>query len=108
MDVLEWFLRLFIVLGVLLSILFFLFLSHARVVKAHSQLAVHTLMISDTLFRSQDIRTRAKHVEIVQQVRENGGTVYIFSSLHVSGSRMSALDCLLSLLSDFYFSRCFY
>ena len=37
--------------------------------------------------RSQDIPKRKRYVQLVDNVQENGGTVKIFSSLHVSGER---------------------
>ena len=49
--------------------------------------AVETLLISDALFRSRDLSERKKFVDIVDSVKENMGTVRIFSSLHVSGER---------------------
>lgn len=69
-----------------------------QVVKAHAQLAIHTLMISDSLFRAQDIRTRAKYVGLVQQVKDNGGAVLIFSSLHVSGNQLDSLTGVAAIL----------
>ena len=49
--------------------------------------AVETLLISDALFRSRDLAERKKFVNIVDSVKENMGTVRIFSSLHISGER---------------------
>ena len=42
-----------------------------------------------TVYRSADIPTRQRYVRLVESVKENGGTVRIFSSLHVSGERES-------------------
>lgn len=44
-------------------------------------------MISDELFRAQDIQKRAMFVRLVQDVKSYGGEVKIFSSMHVSGQR---------------------
>lgn len=49
--------------------------------------AVDTLLICDSLFRSQELMERKRYVKIVDAVRENSGVVKIFSSLHVSGER---------------------
>ena len=38
--------------------------------------------------RSADIPTRQRYVRLVESVKENGGVVRIFSSLHISGERM--------------------
>uniref|UniRef100_A0A671YMZ5 Protein pelota homolog n=1 Tax=Sparus aurata TaxID=8175 RepID=A0A671YMZ5_SPAAU len=59
----------------------------AHVEKAADALAIDTLLISDKLFRHQDVPTRSRYVRLVDNVRDNGGNVRIFSSLHVSGER---------------------
>lgn len=58
-----------------------------HVEKAVEAYAVETLLISDALFRSHDLEERMKYVRMVDSVRENMGTVRIFSSLHISGER---------------------
>lgn len=72
----------------------FSLLKVARVTKACEQSAIETLMISDTLFRSQDFKTRATYVKLLQEVRDSGATVLVFSSLHVSGSRKHVYSVL--------------
>lgn len=37
--------------------------------------------------RNADIAARRKYVNLVKSVKDSGGTVHIFSSLHVSGER---------------------
>lgn len=37
--------------------------------------------------RNSDIATRQKYVKFVESVKDSGGTVHIFSSMHVSGER---------------------
>uniref|UniRef100_A0AAQ5ZDK5 Protein pelota homolog n=1 Tax=Amphiprion ocellaris TaxID=80972 RepID=A0AAQ5ZDK5_AMPOC len=54
----------------------------AHVEKAADALAIDTLLISDKLFRHQDVPTRSRYVRLVDNVRDNGGNVRIFSSLH--------------------------
>jgi stalled ribosome rescue protein Dom34 len=44
--------------------------------------------------RNVDVATRQKYVNLVESVKEYGGTVHIFSSLHVSGDR----ECTTMLL----------
>ena len=44
-------------------------------------------MIIDTAHRSADVATRQRYVRLVEEVKAGGGTVRIFSSLHVSGER---------------------
>jgi protein pelota len=67
-------------------------LSHVQ--KANESQAVETLLVSDTLFRSSDLNRRKTYVSLVDSVRENGGDVKIFSSLHVSGERESLINVL--------------
>lgn len=58
---------------------------YLHVQKANEELAIDSLLISDGLFRSSDVVTRKKYVSLVESVREKGGKVYIFSTMHVSG-----------------------
>lgn len=62
-----------------------------HVLNANEQQAVETLLITDELFRSRNVRERRKYVDLVETVRENGGDVKIFSSLHVSGEQLGQL-----------------
>jgi len=39
------------------------------------------------IFRANDVPTRKIYVDLVDSVRDNGGEVRIFSSLHPSGER---------------------
>ena len=40
-----------------------------------------------SLSRSADVPTRKRYVALVESVKEGGGTIKVFSSLHVSGER---------------------
>ncbi|VDD79359.1 unnamed protein product [Mesocestoides corti] len=60
--------------------------------------AVETLLISDALFRSRDLSERRKYVSLVDTVKENMGTVRIFSSLHVSGEQLNQLSGIAAIL----------
>lgn len=70
----------------------------AHVEKAADALAVDTLLISDKLFRHQDVPTRSRYVRLVDNVRDNGGNVRIFSSLHVSGEQLTQLSGVAAIL----------
>lgn len=54
---------------------------------AADRLAIQTLLITDALFRSADVATRKRYVKLTETVKESGGDVKIFSSMHVSGER---------------------
>lgn len=69
-----------------------------HVQKANEELAIEVLLITDDLFRSSDIQTRKKYVQLVESVRENGGKTYIFSSLHVSGQQLNQLSGVAAIL----------
>jgi len=60
--------------------------------------AVETLLISDKLFRANNVAERRKYVELVDKVRDMGGNVKIFSSLHVSGEQLDMLSGVCALL----------
>ncbi|TRY64755.1 hypothetical protein DNTS_017804 [Danionella cerebrum] len=70
----------------------------AHVERASEALAIDILLISDTLFRHQDVATRCRYVRLVDDVKENGGIVRIFSSLHVSGEQLNQLSGVAAIL----------
>ena len=50
------------------------------------------LSCADSLFRSTDLAERKKYVQLVEDVKAYGGNVRIFSSLHVSGEKVSSAN----------------
>nr|CAG4651871.1 EOG090X07BV [Triops cancriformis] len=65
---------------------------------ANESEAIDTLLISDNLFRSQNLNERKRYVALVDGVRNSGGTVRIFSSLHVSGEQLALLSGVAAML----------
>eukprot|EP01104_Vermistella_antarctica_P004533 TRINITY_DN1496_c1_g4_i1.p1 TRINITY_DN1496_c1_g4~~TRINITY_DN1496_c1_g4_i1.p1 ORF type:complete len:440 (+),score=100.63 TRINITY_DN1496_c1_g4_i1:128-1321(+) len=65
---------------------------------ANEQMAIQTLMVADSLFRSDALSTREKYVKLIEAVRTNGGEVKIFSTLHVSGEQLSQLSGVAAIL----------
>lgn len=61
--------------------------------------AVGTLLISDELFRASDPVLRKKYVSIVEEVRNKGGEVLIFSSMHESGQQLNQLTGVAAILT---------
>lgn len=58
------------------------------------------LLISDSLFRSQDVGVRRKWVSIVDKVRETeGGEVRVLSSTHESGKQLEGLGGIAAMLT---------
>jgi protein pelota len=71
---------------------------YSHVAKANEELAIDVLLVTDELFRSSDLVTRKKYVQLVESVRENGGKVYIFSALHVTGVQLNQLSGIAAIL----------
>lgn len=70
----------------------------AEVAKAVELGAVKYLMVTDSLFRSDDIATRKRYIELTETVRNQGGEVLVFSSLHESGEQLDQLTGVAVLL----------
>ena len=71
---------------------------YGHVLKADTELAIECLLVTDALFRSPDLNTRRQYIALVESVREHGGTVRIFSSLHVSGEKLAQISGIAALL----------
>lgn len=71
---------------------------YGHVSKAQESLAIDSLLVSDQLFRADDVKVRRQYVDLVEQVRESGGKVYIFSSMHVSGQQLNQVSGLAAIL----------
>ncbi|KAI4682586.1 hypothetical protein J4E81_009661 [Alternaria sp. BMP 2799] len=58
------------------------------------------LLISNALFRAQDVKERRRWVKLVDQVRDvEGGEVRVLSSLHESGKRLEGLGNVAAILT---------
>jgi len=71
---------------------------YGHVSKANEQLAIDSLLVTDELFRASDVKTRKKYVQLVESVRENGGQVFVFSSMHVSGQQLQQVSGVAAIL----------
>jgi protein pelota len=49
---------------------------------------VEELLVTDKLFKSANVQERRMYVNLVEGVRQHGGRVFVFSSLHVSGEQL--------------------
>jgi len=58
--------------------------------RAVQDMAVDTLLVSDSLFRAQCVKERRKYVDMVEEARANGASVHIFSTMHESGQFVCA------------------
>lgn len=70
-----------------------------HVLLAASRGAIGVLLISDGLFRAADPARRKRFVELVEEVRAQGGEVAIFSSMHESGKQLNALTGIAAILT---------
>ena len=72
---------------------------YEHVAKAHyDSLAIDSLLVADALFRNSDVKLRKKYVQLVESVRDAGGKVYIFSSMHVSGQQLEQVSGVAAIL----------
>ncbi|MCL4131242.1 UNVERIFIED_CONTAM: hypothetical protein GTU68_066200 [Idotea baltica] len=69
-----------------------------HVEKANESQAIEVLLVSDSLFRSKELAERKKYVSLVDAVRDNGGDVKVFSSLHVSGEQLDQMTGVAAIL----------
>ena len=74
------------------------FYGFTHVSKAQESLAIASLLSLDQLFRADDVQVRRKYVNLVEQVRESGGDVLIFSSMHVSGQQLKQVSGIAAIL----------
>ena len=71
---------------------------YLHVNQANEEMAIESLLVTDELFRSHDVATRKKYVKLVESVREKGGKVFIFSTLHVSGVQLQQVSGIAAVL----------
>ena len=60
--------------------------------------AISTLLVTDDLFRSCKLQERKQYVALVESVRDQNGTVHIFSSQHHSGKQLAQLSGVAAIL----------
>ncbi|XP_037960062.1 protein pelota [Teleopsis dalmanni] len=74
------------------------FYGKKHVSAAVEAMAVETLLISDNLFRCQNVNLRKEYVNLVESVRDAGGEAKIFSSMHISGEQLAQLTGIAAIL----------
>ncbi|KAH8404944.1 hypothetical protein KR222_011488, partial [Zaprionus bogoriensis] len=74
------------------------FYGKKHVLRAAEAQSIETLLISDNLFRCQDVNLRKEYVNLVESVRDAGGEVKIFSSMHISGEQLAQLTGVAAIL----------
>ena len=71
---------------------------YRHVCRAQESGAIATLMITDELFRSSNVKERKMYVALVEDVREAGGEVVLFSYQHTTGEQLANLTGIAALL----------
>lgn len=61
--------------------------------------AIKVLMITDSLFKNDDVQKRKHYIDLVEHVKQDGGEVSVFSSLHDSGKQLDQLTGLAVILN---------
>uniref|UniRef100_A0AAR5PZC0 Protein pelota homolog n=2 Tax=Dendroctonus ponderosae TaxID=77166 RepID=A0AAR5PZC0_DENPD len=74
------------------------FYGKGHVQRANEAQAIESLLISDRLFRCDDVKQRKEYVALVDAVREAGGEVRMFSSMHLSGEQLEQLTGIAAIL----------
>ena len=69
-----------------------------EITKAIDLGAVRYLMLTDSLFRSDDISTRKNYIKLSDEAKTQGAEVLVFSSLHESGVQLDQLSGVAALL----------
>lgn len=67
------------------------FYGEVQVERATERAAVGSLLISDSLFRNPDAEKRKKFIQLTESVKQFGGDVMVFSSMHSTGTRLNEL-----------------
>ncbi|PSC74054.1 PELOTA 1 isoform X1 [Micractinium conductrix] len=65
---------------------------------AHEMGAIQSLLITDSLFRTTDVKKRKKMVALVDEVTAGGGQVHVFSGMHASGEQLNQLSGIAAVL----------
>jgi len=71
---------------------------YSHVKSAADQCAIDSLLVTDQLFRASTPQVRRMYVDLVEDVRSNGGTVFVFSALHVSGQQLGQVSGVAAIL----------
>lgn len=61
--------------------------------------AVKVLLITDSLFKNDDVQKRKHYIDLVEKVKHDAGEVSVFSSLHDSGKQLDQLTGIAVILN---------
>ena len=66
--------------------------------EASEHKAIQDLLICDRLFKTRNLDVRKKYVELIDTVKDFGGNVYLFSSGHITGEKLTDLSGIAAIL----------
>ena len=69
-----------------------------HVESAHEMNAIEALLISNELYRNEEIETRKKYASLVKSVKDGGGKALVYSSMHVSTPQLAQLTGVAAIL----------
>ncbi|KAL9332027.1 hypothetical protein ACSQ67_001637 [Phaseolus vulgaris] len=69
-----------------------------EVERAKEMRAIETLLITDDLFRNEEVGTRQRYAGLVKSVKDGGGKALVFSPMHVSAHQLAQLTGVAAIL----------
>lgn len=74
------------------------FYGPGHVTAAHEMSAISVLLITDSLFRMNDVAKRTRYTKLADEVQAGGGTAVIFSAMHSTGEQLDQLSGIAAIL----------
>lgn len=74
------------------------FYGPGHVTAAHEMGAIAVLLITDSLFRVNDVAKRTRYTALAEEVQAGGGTAVIFSGMHATGEQLDQLSGVAAIL----------
>lgn len=69
------------------------------VMRANSLCAIEQLLVSDSMYRNHsDLNVRKRVMGLMDSVKDSGGKIFKFSSLHVSGEQLNSYTGIAAIL----------
>lgn len=60
--------------------------------------AIETLLITDSVLKSDDVKKREKYLDLIENIEQNNGKVFVFSALQSYGEELETLTGLACIL----------
>lgn len=60
--------------------------------------AIETLLITDSVLKSDDVKKREKYLDLIENIEQNNGEVFVFSTLQSHGKELETLTGLACIL----------